>query len=156
MAIDLTLTVGRQFQRAAELHTDRPALDDGTLRFSYHELLGYVQHRALQLTADNPAAAAPVAIVGHLNAWTIAGMLGVLWSGRIMSVLDGNLPADRLQQLLDQLQPATLLFSETLPPLSGDSARLPQLDLRTIERTAPPETVPPHDQLHTPAIITYS
>jgi acyl-coenzyme A synthetase/AMP-(fatty) acid ligase/acyl carrier protein len=154
MTINPDQTVSRHLADAAARWADHGAMTDGQLTLSYRELLAAVQQVAQLVRHDEPAAAAPVAVIGGLDAWTIVGMLGVLWSGRILSVLDGKLPAERQTQVLDILQPGLLLYSRTPPPPSA--GRLPQIDLSGIDRTPPAQPVTAHDQLHTPAIVTFS
>ena len=55
---------------------------------------------------------------------TVAAMLGVLYSGNFYVPLDRQMPRQRMKQLLEQLQPEALIFSQAAEELAAEFSPL--------------------------------
>ena len=62
--------------------------------------------------ASQSLSAAPVAVLCSRNCQTPAAFLGVAYSGRAYAPLDSKLPANRLEKILNQMQPSAILTDE--------------------------------------------
>ena len=62
----------------------------------------------------------PVAIYMEKSVSCIAAMLGVLYSGNFYTVLDTHMPQARIEKILDTLNPAAILASQTLSEAAGE------------------------------------
>jgi acyl-coenzyme A synthetase/AMP-(fatty) acid ligase len=115
-------TIAQRFFTTAAAHPDYPALRHGETLLTYRDAADAVRRAAA--AAESAAAAAPatepIAILGRLDVWTPLLLLAVFSSGRAACVLDSSLPAQRLQELLEDLAPTAVL--STVP---HDAALVP-------------------------------
>jgi amino acid adenylation domain-containing protein len=117
---DLEVPVARLFERVAARHADRIAVDDGTVRLTYAELLSAARALGMRLARET----APEELIGVLLPTSvdfIVAMLGCLFAGRIFVPLDLHYPKAWIANVLADAKPGAVIADETqtdelLPP----------------------------------------
>lgn len=100
---------------------DRPAqvaVSQGERTWTYGELATTAGHLAHTLVARGLTAGDVVAVYGRPSFGVIASMLGVLWSGGVLLLIDPHLPEPR-QQLMCQEAAAKRLIAVASEPLAA-------------------------------------
>lgn len=107
----MTTNIIEWLERDAQVYPDKTAFADDARTLSYQQLLELSQrigtHIALQ--ASKPG---PVAILVPRGVDQPAAMMGAVQSGRPYAVLDSGSPVDRLQAIVQKLQPAAVVATQ--------------------------------------------
>jgi D-alanine--poly(phosphoribitol) ligase subunit 1 len=122
--VDLTDTVIARVERIAE-EGDRPAIRDEFRRLSYAELALEARRIATLLEREGAAPGTVVAVGGTRSIPVVAAFLALELLGAVYVPADGNWPAKRVANVLDQAQ-AVLLFTadrETVTPALAEGAQ---------------------------------
>jgi amino acid adenylation domain-containing protein len=139
----------------------RPALLYGERRVSYAELDTHserVAHYLRQLVAGLPNQSARVGLLIGRSEWLVISILGVLKAGLAYVPIDVQYPAERIQYMLHDAQPAILVVDdEGLGRQPADfTGTIVHLDML---RALPPEVAPAPpaaDWRENPAYIIYT
>lgn len=100
-------------EHATERWPDRTAFADEKTSLTFAELLHTAQ-RIGSMAAACTQPRQPVAVLmNDRSVHCVAAMLGVLYAGCPYAPLDAAMPPERLQVILDQLQPAAILCDES-------------------------------------------
>ncbi len=97
-------------EQTARRTPEAPALTDEAGTVTFRSLLDWSRRLGTRLARVIGAANRPVAVLTERRASSIAGFLGVLFSGNFYVPLDVHMPPSRMQCILEQLQPAGLVF----------------------------------------------
>ena len=99
-------------EHAAKAWPDRIAFEDEKEGMTYPALLEAAKRIGTGIAA-HAAIRQPVAVVmTDRSVRCVAGMLGVVYAGCPYSPLDAAMPTERLQVILEQLQPGAILCDE--------------------------------------------
>jgi len=98
-------------ERAADGYPNRAAVSDGTETLTYRELLDRAKRIGSAL-AETGCRRTPVAILMDKTPGCVAAMLGVLYSGNFYTVLDAQMPPERVRRIFETLRPSILLSDE--------------------------------------------
>ncbi len=138
--------VPRMFAEQAALHPDEAAVVFGDEQLTYRELARKSRALAAYLRAQGVKADSLVGLCAERSLDMIVGLMGILEAGGAYVPLDPDLPAERLQYMLDDAAPAIVLtqshLKATLPPTSAPVIALDS-DWSAIE--AQPQTNEPID-----------
>lgn len=145
---------------AAARHADRPAVEDGRLRFSYGEFLPAV-HRLAQAVAGLTAPGAAVGILLPYGALQPLAMAACLAAGRPFVFIDGESPPERNAGILTAGHISTVIvqgFGTGRPAAIPTGVRLIDVALATDEAAphpCPGQALPDVD-VDAPAAILYT
>ena len=105
-------------EQDVSLFPEKTALQDEQHSISYAEL--YQQARAIgSHLAAQGFRNRPVGVVIRRNIESLVMFLGITYSGNFYVPLDSQMPAERLDKMLDKLEPAAILgMEEDLPPFA--------------------------------------
>src|ERR1700690_305430 len=121
--------IHRLFEAQAERTPDAVSIARGGQTLSYAELNGRANQlaRFLIRLGVRPETRVGIALQSSLN--LPVALLGVLKARAACLPLDPNYPKDRLQLMLDDAQPATVLTEDCLAgAFSGSAAKLVRMD----------------------------
>ena len=117
---------------------EKTAFADEKRSFTFAQLLDFAHRCAAAIAQRTEAVNRPVAVLVGRTAITLAAFQGVLASGNFYVPIDERMPARRMQAVLDQLQPALLLYAaDQQGVLPAIDAGCPLLCLEEVENTAP-------------------
>ncbi|KAJ4311806.1 hypothetical protein N0V84_010260 [Fusarium piperis] len=110
-------TIPALFEHAVALHADRVAVDfEGKASLSFSELNSRANILARRLSLEKGAI---VPILSERSLDLVVAILAILKSGAVYTVLDPDTPPSRLEQVISDCKPATILASHkyinTLP-----------------------------------------
>ena len=146
-------TISERLAATARRYPARIAIDDGTIRLSYGELLDRTRQLAARIAATVPPGR-PVAIVLPNSAQFMVAALAALTAGRPYVPIDLDYPAARNADILGEAGAAAMV---TLPGLEGGvesaSTPLPRIDVDAGPPPAGRLAVPDVDA---PAVILYT
>jgi amino acid adenylation domain-containing protein len=108
-------TLHGEFTRHAAAAPDAPAVEDGSVRWTYAELDARTRRLAARLAAAGIGVGSRVGVAMEPSAWRIAGMLAALRAGAAYVPLDLAYPAERLSYMLEDSAIAALLVDGDLP-----------------------------------------
>ncbi|WP_432132907.1 amino acid adenylation domain-containing protein, partial [Streptomyces tendae] len=114
------LTVPALFEAQVARTPDAVALEDGDVRLTYTELNARANRLAHRLIADGVGPEDLVALRMPRQADTVVAVLGVQKAGAAHLPLDPELPAARIEALLERTRPVLVL--DALPPQDAGSA----------------------------------
>jgi len=92
----------------------KTAIVDGANRYSFAELERYAKRCASLLIKRTTGTCTPIAVFLPKGASTIFADLGIIYSGNIYSNLDVKSPAQRIKNILANVQPALVITSKAL------------------------------------------
>lgn len=117
---------------------DAPAYSDEKQSFSFAGTLDRVRRLGCLLRRETGAEKRPVAVLVRRDAASILACFGALWSGCFYVPLDPAMPAERLDGILESLEPAAILIGEAdrkreeelaaFGPVLYHDAELPEAD----------------------------
>ncbi len=116
-------------EQSAARCPQKNALIDEEESITFSELERYAQALGSSILAAIPGVMRrPVAVLADRTAATVVSLLGVVYSGNFYVPLDNRLPKERLQLMLDKMQPAMIICAEKdLQLLEGTSCLAPCL-----------------------------
>ena len=110
-------------EQTVEQVPDRLAFADEAHTLTFSELYQAGRSIGTALARRTACHNRPIVVLVERSAMTVAAMLGVLYSGNFYVPLDRQMPRQRMKQLLEQLQPEALIFSQAAEELaSGDAS----------------------------------
>ncbi|MBR1893438.1 MAG: amino acid adenylation domain-containing protein [Lachnospiraceae bacterium] len=98
-------------EEAAERYPDKIAYSDSCDEISFSEVLKKAKAIGSALTERIDSKEAVAVMMGR-SVYTIAAMLGVVYSGHIYAPIDASLPSERIHNILDTLKPSAILTDE--------------------------------------------
>ncbi|HEX6096634.1 MAG TPA: amino acid adenylation domain-containing protein [Thermoanaerobaculia bacterium] len=125
---------------AAERWPDRPAVDDGTISWSFSQLVDRA-HRVA--AAIDPHAI--VAVIAQPSAFTVTAMVGAMLSGAAYVPIDDGLPARRAAQLLEDCGASVVLIPRAGATLTTDLPVIRVDELPASGETYTPPRIHPDD-----------
>lgn len=93
----------KYLERTAERFPDKTAVDDGTVQFTYQELLDKARHFGLSFL-DKTMPGKPVAILREKSSEVLAAMFGIVYAGCFYVMIDPEQPLERLKDILSVLK----------------------------------------------------
>ena len=102
-------TVINMFRMQSETNPEATALETDNICLSYTQLDRISDAVAFQIQVHTVSAQC-VAIIGEPEAWLIAAVLGVMKAGGIMLLIDSRVPTAYRRNLLEQANPALMVF----------------------------------------------
>ena len=99
-------------KHTAARYPDKIAFSDEIRAISFGELLNKACAVGSALTAVTGRWNSPVVVLTDRSADMVSAFMGAVASGNYYVPLDAQMPASRLQSILDQLDPAALLFAQ--------------------------------------------
>lgn len=120
---ELDVSLVEAFERAAEAHPTRIALDSGAHRLSYRELNTAANRLAHRLIRGGGVSEDRVAILMAHDAPAIAAVVAAAKAGRIAMALNPGDPASRLGMLIEDAEPSVIVTDAENRPLADDIAR---------------------------------
>ncbi|GHO70204.1 hypothetical protein KSC_090960 [Ktedonobacter sp. SOSP1-52] len=135
--------IHKLFEAQARQHPQAPALRYGELLLSYGQLEQQANQLAHLLLTAGLQPGGHVALCLPRNHWTIISLLAVLKAGGVYIPLEVDVPAARLQALLQQLEPALILSSKQLEDrLPSSTAPVLLIEMLVQQLTGQPVTTP--------------
>ena len=122
-AAEFDISLVAAFERVAEIHPTRIALDSGPHRLSYQELNAAANRLAHRLIRGGGAAEDRVAVLMAHDAPAIAAVVGVLKAGRIVVALSPGDPASRIGMFIEDAEPSVIVTDAENRPLADDIVR---------------------------------
>ena len=104
-------TVIDYLERSERLYQNQIAVEDEVEKVSYYTLANRARHIATELIERN-CEKSPVVVYMDKSAKAVAAFWGVLYSGNFYCPIDVNMPAERVQTILDVLKPAAIIADE--------------------------------------------
>ncbi|GKT45446.1 nonribosomal peptide synthase sidE [Colletotrichum spaethianum] len=102
-------TISALFEKTAALHPSKIAVDfEGSLSLTFSELNSKANVLARRLKLEKGSL---VPILSERSIYLVVAILAVLKSGAAYTVLDPEIPTSRLEQIVDDCKPATILAS---------------------------------------------
>src|SRR5262245_24578208 len=92
----------------------KTAIIDGANRYTFVDVERYAKRCASLLIKRREGTSAPIAVFLPKGAATIFADLGIIYSGNIYSNLDVKSPAQRIKNILGNLEPALIITSRAL------------------------------------------
>lgn len=109
----MIVNVLEMLERAAEKTPDKTALKDAENEITYKELVSQAKQIGSYICRMHPGAKRqPVAVCIDRDIRSIVQFLGVVYSGNFYVPLDMSMPAERIQLILDDLQPIMQLTKD--------------------------------------------
>ena len=125
-------------EQTVEQVPDRLAFADEAHTLTFSELYQAGRSIGTALARRTACHNRPIVVLVERSAMTVAAMLGVLYSGNFYVPLDRQMPRQRMKQLLEQLQPEALIFSQAAEELAAEFSPLcPLFLLEEAVHTAP-------------------
>lgn len=90
---------------------DKVAIIDGERQFTFHQVKQFGRRLAVKLLQERAFFRQPVAVLLPKSADSMIAFVGILYSGNFYAPLDDQLPAQRLEKILTNLQPAAIITS---------------------------------------------
>ena len=118
-------------EHSAAAMPEKPAAADETCEYSYRQLLENSARVGTALSG-RIAPGQPVGVYMEKCADALFAFFGAVYAGGFYSVLNTELPAQRLQQITGVLKPALIVTTEALKPKA--EALFPDFSLLTLER----------------------
>jgi len=118
----------RRFETQAAGHPDAVAVKCGTTTLSYGELNARADRLAGGLIAAGVGRGSRVALLLPPSVGQLVATIGVLKAGAAYVPLDAGYPPERLRSIIDQAEPALLIFRRP-----GNTEFLPAERCRTVE-----------------------
>lgn len=103
--------VTQYLRKSAENFPDHPALVDQKICLTYGETLNEAEHIAFELVSRN-LFKKPIAVVMDKGARTVSAFWGVALSGNYYTVIDTKMPQNRVEKILETLEPAVILVDK--------------------------------------------
>jgi amino acid adenylation domain-containing protein len=150
---EIESTITERFERQVEAHPDRIAVKTRRHEWTYRQLSARATGVARRILAAAGESGAPVGLLFEKDAPLMAGILGVLQSGRAYVPLDPSNPRDRLTYMLKHAEAGILLADDanlTLArELAGNSVAVIGIedvgglsaDRRALVRPATPDSI---------------
>ena len=124
-------------KHTAARYPDKTAFADETRTISFGGLLREASAVGSALTASTSRWNSPVVVLTDRSADMVPAFMGAVASGNFYVPLDAQMPAARLQSILDLLDPAALLFAQRHQKvLENLSAGCPVLELESAAAAA--------------------
>ena len=123
------------FARWAQHQPQQVAVSQGERAWTYGELATCAGTLARTLVATGIAPGDVVAVYGRPSFGVIASMLGVLWSGGVMLLIDPHLPGPRQQLMLQQAAAKRLMYVVSEPQEAAWLAQQVALDVLHVDAT---------------------
>ena len=96
-------------EQTAERLPEKTAFSAGEDRLSFRELMEAAQAIGTGLL---PFGKGPVAVMTQKTPLSLAGFFGAVYSGNFYTPIDVTMPKERIQSILETLQPKVLLIDE--------------------------------------------
>ena len=139
-AADLERSIPQLVARRTRERPGAPAVRTSTRALTYAELHAASGRVARAVLSHAGAGSGPVAVMLEQDASLIAAALGVLRAGRILVVLDPAHPASRNTAVLQEADPALLLFEHRSAAAAGaTSGPGRRLDLDEVLQAGAPD-----------------
>src|SRR5262245_55804478 len=118
-----------RFQATAERNQDKIAVDDGSLRLTYSDILIAAQDLAIRVEATAPRGSAVGIFLPNNSLFPIAA-LACLKAGRVCVPIDLNYPPDRNNNIIREAGLAAAIVDVSGEALTLSLCDLPKLDIR--------------------------
>ncbi|MGN1410454.1 MAG: AMP-binding protein, partial [Eubacteriales bacterium] len=96
----------------AERLPDKTAFADDGRSFTFGELLGFSRRVGQRVYSVSGGVRERIAVLVDRSAVSLLGCIGVLFSGSCYVPIDDKMPSDRMEEILSQINPAAVLYSE--------------------------------------------
>ena len=126
-------------ENTAEKFPDKTAVDDGTVQFTWQELLDRARHFGRSFL-DRTAPGRPVAILREKSSEVLAAMFGVVYAGCFYVMIDPEQPLERLKDILSVLETDLVLTDSTYKKQLDEAGYQGEVYLLDEERTEEPLT----------------
>lgn len=103
-------------ERSASLYEDKTVFADGGKSMTYGEFLKTVKSIGSKIAAAG-VYKAPVAVIAERSVECLASMFGVLAGGCFYTVIDPEMPQERIRAIFSTLKPAAVLVTDGLKPI---------------------------------------
>ena len=103
--------ITEMLEKSALKFPDKPAFRDSASEMTY-QTLADTARRIGSFLAGRDITRSPVAIMTGRSVKTPAAMFGCLYGGNFYTVIDTEMPAERIKNILDTLCPAAVIVSE--------------------------------------------
>ena len=103
--------ITEMLDRSAARFPDKPALRDSATEMTY-KTFADTARRIGSFLAGRGITRSPVAIMTGRSVKTPAAMFGCLYGGNFYTVIDTEMPAERIKNIFDTLRPAAVIVSE--------------------------------------------
>ena len=133
------------FEKAAEQHADAIAIEQGEIRYTYRQTNGIANKLAHLLRSKDIGSEDKVVILLPRCAFVPIAMLGVLKAGAAYIPLDPEIPADRVNFIMEDSGAKMIITSDSILERIGaelDVWPLFNIDRHLIESNAFPDTKP--------------
>ena len=124
----------KYLEKTAERFPDKTAVDDGTVQFTYQELLDKARHFGLSFL-DKTMPGRPVAILREKSSEVLAAMFGIVYAGCFYVMIDPEQPLERLKDILSVLKTDLVLTDSTYKNQLEDAGYQGEIYLLDQERT---------------------
>ena len=124
----------KYLEKTAERFPDKTAVDDGTVQFTYQELLDKARHFGLYFL-DKTMPGRPVAILREKSSEVLAAMFGIVYAGCFYVMIDPEQPLERLKDILSVLKTDLVLTDSTYKNQLEDAGYQGEIYLLDQERT---------------------
>ena len=99
---------------ALAAYPHKTAIIDGANRYTFSDIERYAKRCASLLIKRSPRTSVPIAVYLPKSAATVFADLGIIYSGNVYSNLDVKSPAQRVKNILGNLEPALVITSQAL------------------------------------------
>ncbi len=99
-------------EHSASLYPDKTAFADSTKSYSFSELHSSSRSIGTELIEMGVGVRERIAVLVDRTAVTLAGFFGALGAGCAYVPIDNRMPADRMEDILSEIKPAAILYSE--------------------------------------------
>ncbi|MGE3955515.1 MAG: AMP-binding protein [Vicinamibacterales bacterium] len=139
-----TRSIPDLFDAAADMHTDRCAIDDGAAAWTYRELRVRVDAVAAEITRALPPGerGCHIGLFAEPSAPAIAGLLGILRAGHVYVPLDPDDPAERLRFIASDARLRLIVAVRDRRHAADALAATLSLDVVEISQPLPPPGAP--------------
>ncbi len=103
--------INQYLRDSAERYTNHSALVDQNCVLTYSEVLDEAEHIAFELV-NRHLFKKPIAVMMDKKARNIVAFLGVALSGNYYTVIDTNMPQDRIEKILNTFEPEFILVDK--------------------------------------------
>ena len=103
--------ITEMLEKSALKFPDKPAFRDSASEMTY-QTLADTARRIGSFLAGRDITRSPVAIMTGRSVKTPAAMFGCLYGGNFYTVIDTEMPAERIKNIFDTLCPAAVIVSE--------------------------------------------
>lgn len=107
----MVINVTEYLENSAEKYTDKVAIVDSKRKITYGELREEARHIGMGIISSG-AVKKPVAVYLDKSVECIAAFLGAVYSGNFYSPLDTDMPASRIEKIMNTLQPEVIITDE--------------------------------------------